>query len=76
MHIGTSIANGRFLIFESIGKGSFGEIYTGIDTSTPHNKEVAIKLVSFSDSQCLFNIIQEHKHCKVKVLESEARILK
>ena len=39
------MANGRFMITKSIGKGSFGEIFQGLDTQT--NKEVAIKMVSF-----------------------------
>lgn len=38
------MANGRFMITKSIGKGSFGEIFQGLDTQT--NKEVAIKMVS------------------------------
>lgn len=38
------MANGRFMITRSIGKGSFGEIFQGLDTQT--NKEVAIKMVS------------------------------
>ncbi|CDW86085.1 serine threonine protein kinase [Stylonychia lemnae] len=54
------MANGRFMITKSIGKGSFGEIFQGIDTQS--NQEVAIKM--------------EHKHCKVKVLAGEAKILK
>lgn len=37
------MANGRFMITKSIGKGSFGEIFQGIDTLT--NQEVAIKMV-------------------------------
>lgn len=37
------MANGRFMITKSIGKGSFGEIFHGHDTQT--NKEVAIKIV-------------------------------
>ena len=40
------MANGRFMITKSIGKGSFGEIFQGLDTQT--NKEVAIKMVSQS----------------------------
>lgn len=39
-----SIAKGRFIMKTSIGAGSFGEIFWGIDTIT--NKEVAIKLES------------------------------
>ena len=39
----TVMANGRFMITKSIGKGSFGEIFQGLDTQT--NKEVAIKMV-------------------------------
>lgn len=41
---GGMMANGRFMITKSIGKGSFGEIFQGLDTQT--NKEVAIKMVS------------------------------
>lgn len=41
---GVGMANGRFMITKSIGKGSFGEIFQGLDTAT--NKEVAIKMVS------------------------------
>jgi len=37
------MANGRFMITKSLGKGSFGEIFQGIDTLT--NQEVAIKMV-------------------------------
>eukprot|EP00347_Sterkiella_histriomuscorum_P000627 403375115 len=54
------MANGRFMITKSIGKGSFGEIFQGVDTLS--NQEVAIKM--------------EHKHCKVKVLTQEFKILK
>lgn len=54
------VANGRFIISKSIGKGSFGDIFQGTDTT--HDIEVAIKM--------------EHKNCKVKVLEAEAKILK
>jgi serine/threonine protein kinase len=39
------MANGRFMIAKSIGKGSFGEIFQGLDTQTM--KEVAIKMVSY-----------------------------
>lgn len=46
MDYGTSMmANGRFMITKSIGKGSFGEIFQGIDTLS--NQEVAIKMVRF-----------------------------
>lgn len=38
------MANGRFMITKSIGKGSFGEIFQGVDTLS--NQEVAIKMVS------------------------------
>jgi serine/threonine protein kinase len=37
------MVNGRFMITKSIGKGSFGEIFQGLDTAT--NKKVAIKMV-------------------------------
>ncbi len=37
------MANGRFMITKSIGKGSFGEIFQGIDMMS--HKEVAIKMV-------------------------------
>jgi serine/threonine protein kinase len=40
---GVIMANGRFMITKSIGKGSFGEIFQGLDTHT--SKEVAIKMV-------------------------------
>jgi serine/threonine protein kinase len=40
------MANGRFMITKSIGKGSFGEIYQGYDNVT--GKEVAIKMVSIA----------------------------
>lgn len=40
---GHMMANGRFMITKSIGRGSFGEIFQGLDTQT--NKEVAIKMV-------------------------------
>ena len=57
------------MITKSIGKGSFGEIFQGLDTQ--NNKEVAIKMVILHLLIC-----QEHKHCKVKVLVGEAKILK
>lgn len=66
---GHMMANGRFMITKSIGRGSFGEIFQGLDTQT--NKEVAIKMVI-----SIFHMIQEHKHCKVKVLAGEAKVLK
>ena len=40
---GIMMANGRFMITKSIGKGSFGEIFQGLDSQS--NKEVAIKIV-------------------------------
>lgn len=43
---GAMMANGRFMITKSIGKGSFGEIFQGLDTQT--NKEIAIKMVSLT----------------------------
>lgn len=44
MNGGQMMANGRFMITKSIGKGSFGEIFQGLDTQS--NKDVAIKMVS------------------------------
>jgi hypothetical protein len=44
------MANGRFMITKSIGKGSFGEIFQGLDTQT--NKEVAIKMVIWTTKIC------------------------
>ncbi len=41
---GVMMANGRFMITKSIGKGSFGEIFQGQDTLT--GKDVAIKMVT------------------------------
>ena len=43
MH-GTLVCGGRYMITKSIGKGSFGEIFQGVDTQS--RKEVAIKMVS------------------------------
>jgi hypothetical protein len=39
----TFVCGDRYMITKSIGKGSFGEIFQGIDTQT--KKEVAIKMV-------------------------------
>lgn len=41
---GTLVGGDRYMITKSIGKGSFGEIFQGVDTQT--RKEVAIKMVS------------------------------
>ena len=47
------MANGRFMITKSIGKGSFGEIFQGLDTQT--NKEIAIKMVILHSLTCARN---------------------
>ena len=39
------MANGRFMITKSIGKGSFGEIFQGLDTQT--NKEAISSLTLY-----------------------------
>lgn len=61
-YIGKEIA-GQYKILQKLGKGSFGEIFKGVNTST--NEEVAIKLVID-----FFNIILGIRNLQAKAIKA------
>mmetsp|Transcript_30729 Transcript_30729/g.59942 ORF Transcript_30729/g.59942 Transcript_30729/m.59942 type:complete len:565 (+) Transcript_30729:33-1727(+) len=54
-----ALINNRYLLSEKIGKGSFADVYAGIDTFT--NKSVAIKVENASQKTAKTQLENEHQ---------------